>query len=108
MAGGTTVTLTQPGKVLVLMMGTFSVRCTSAGGCDRELTAQVGGTTVPGAFATIDGEAGVNTEETINTAGVLTNVPAGTHTVSIASRITGPSNGNGNVGDVRIVAVALG
>jgi hypothetical protein len=50
----------------------------------------------------------VNTEETINAAGILTNVPAGTHDVRIASRITGPSNSNGSRGDVRIVAVALG
>jgi hypothetical protein len=92
--------------VLVLIMGTFSVRCTSAG--DRTISASVGGTTVPGAFGTISGDAGVNTEATINSAGVLTNVPAGTHTVSLANQITGPSNGSGNKGDVRIVAIALG
>jgi Collagen triple helix repeat (20 copies) len=103
-----TVTLAQPGKVLVLIMGTFSVRCTSAGDCDRTISATVGGTTVPGAFGTINGDAGVNTEATINSAGVLTNVPAGTHTVSLANQITGPSNGSGNKGDVRIVAIALG
>ena len=103
-----TVTLTQPGKVLVLIMGTFSVRCTSAGDCDRTISATVGGTTVPGAFATINGDAGVNTEATISSAGVLTNVPAGTPTVSLANQVTGPSNGSGNKGDVRIVAVALG
>ncbi len=107
-SGTTSVTLTQPGKVLVLVMGTFSVRCGSGGDCTREISASVGGTTVPGAFATIDGTAGVNTEQTVDTAGVLANVPAGTHTVTIASRITGPSNGSGSKGDVRIVAVALG
>ena len=36
----TSVTLTQPGKVLVLIMGTFSVRCTSADDCDRTIGAQ--------------------------------------------------------------------
>jgi len=55
-----------------------------------------------------NGDAGVNTEATISSAGVLTNVPAGTHTVSLANQVTGPSNGSGNKGDVRIVAVALG
>src|SRR4051794_7509123 len=99
-SNATSVTLTRPGKVLVLVMGTFSVRCTSGGAdCDRDITAQVAGTTVPGAFATINGTAGVNTEATINTAGVLADVPAGTHTVAIASRVTGPSNGSGNRGD---------
>jgi hypothetical protein len=104
----TSVTLTQPGKVLVFIMGTFSVRCTSAGDCDREIGASVGGTQVPGAFATISGETGVNTEQTINSAGILTNVPAGTHTVSLTSRVVGPSNGSGAKGDPRIVAIALG
>jgi len=104
----TSVTLTQPGKVLVFIMGTFSVRCTSAGDCDREIGASVGGTQVPGAFATISGETGVNTEQTINSAGILTNVPAGTHTVSLTSRVVGPSNGTGAKGDPRIVAIALG
>jgi hypothetical protein len=100
--------LSQPGKVLVIIMGTFSVRCSSGGDCDRTIGASVGGTVVPGAFATIDGTAGVNTEETINSAGVLTTVPAGTHTVTLTSQITGPSNGSGNRGDSRIVAIALG
>ena len=50
----------------------------------------------------------MNTEQTINSAGILTNVPAGTHTVSLTSLITGPSNGSGNKGDPRIVAIALG
>lgn len=104
----TTVTLPQPGKVLVLVMGTFSVRCTAAGDCGRQITAQVGGTTVPGAFATVASTAGVETTQTLNSAGILTGVPAGTHTVTIASRITGPSNGSGNSGDVRVVAIALG
>ncbi len=104
----TSVTLTQPGKVLVFIMGTFSVRCSSADDCARTIGASVGGTQVPGAFATISGDAGVNTEETINSAGILTNVPAGTHTVSLTNLITGPSNGSGNKGDPRIVAIALG
>ncbi len=104
----TSVTLTQPGRVLVMLNGTFSVRCTSADDCDRTLSVTVGGTTVPGAFATINGEAGVNTEGYIDTAGILTNVPAGTHQVQIRSLIEGPTNGNGNKGDVRIVALALG
>jgi len=43
-----------------------------------------------------NGDAGVNTEATISSAGVLTNVPAGTHTVSLANQVTGPSNGSGN------------
>src|SRR4051794_9365773 len=46
-----TVTLDQPGKVLVMVTGTFSVGCTS-GTCTRQISAQVDGTTVPGAFDT--------------------------------------------------------
>jgi hypothetical protein len=89
-------------------MGTFSVRCSSADNCTRTIGASVGGTQVPGAFATLRGDAGVTTEETINSAGILTNVPAGTHTVSLTNLITGPSTGAGNEGDPRIVAIALG
>ena len=89
-------------------MGTFSVRCTSPTTAHARSARSVGGTQVPGAFATINGDAGVNTEQTINSAGILTNVPAGTHTVSLTNLITGPSNGSGNKGDPRIVAIALG
>ena len=102
------VTLTQPGKVLVLVTGTFSVRCSAADRCDRTITATVGETPVPGLFATIEGDAGVNTEDTITATGIVANVAPGTHAVQIGSRITGPSNGSGSRGDVRIVAVALG
>ena len=103
----TSVTLPEAGKVLVLVMGTFSVRC-SSGDCSREISVQVGGTTVPGAFGTVSSTAGIETTQTINSAGILTGVLAGTHTVTIASRTTGPSNGSANKGDVRVVAVALG
>ncbi|MBA2952445.1 hypothetical protein GON03_20705 [Nocardioides sp. MAH-18] len=108
-ASATTVTLAQTGKVLVLITGTFSVTCSSAGACTRQITAQVGGTTVPGAFGLIVGSAGQAATGTLSIAGILTNVPAGTHSVTIASRIgTGASTGSSNQGDVRIVAVALG
>jgi len=107
--GTTTVTLPQAGKVLVLVMGTFSVGCTGAGACSRQITAQVGGTTVPGAIGTVDATAGAATTQVVNTAGILTGVPAGTHTVTIASRIaTGVSSSATNGGDVRVVAIALG
>jgi hypothetical protein len=39
---------------------------------------------------------------------VPTNVPAGTHAVTLTSQIAGPSNRSGNEGDSRIVAIALG
>jgi hypothetical protein len=107
--GTTTVTLSEPGKVLVLMMGTFSVRCTAAGACTRQISVQVGGTTVPGAFGSIDSTANVEASQTVDAAGILANVPAGTHTVTIASRVaTGAATTANNGGDVRLVAVALG
>jgi hypothetical protein len=107
--GSTTVTLPKPGKVLVLVMGTFSVQCTSAGPCSRQITAQVGGTTVPGAVGTVTSPSGASTSLAINTAGILTNVAAGTHSVTIASQIaTGVASGSTSGSDVRIVAIALG
>jgi hypothetical protein len=106
-AGSTTVTLAKPGKVLVLVTGTFSVQCAS--GCTREISAQVGGATVPGVVGTVTSPGGGTTSQTIDTAGILANVPAGTHTVTIASRMaSGAASGTPNGGDLRIVAIALG
>ncbi len=102
----TSVTLQQPGKVLVLVTGTFSVNC-GAGNCDREIGASVDGTPVTELFGTIDGTASSSTETHIDSAGIVS-VGAGTHSVQITSRITGTSVGSGYRGDVRVVAIALG
>ena len=102
------MTLPQPGKVLVLVTGTFSVRCTAAGPCSRELSVQVGGVTVPGATAVVASTANVLTSQTISTAGILANAPAGTLSVAIASRSVGDVLQTSNGGDVRLVAIALG
>jgi hypothetical protein len=101
------VTLEQPGKVLVLVTGTFSVGC-GAAECQRVISANVGATSVPGLFASIKALAGQKATERISAAGILTNVPAGTHQVQIAHQLTGNPNSTGNRGDVRIVAVAVG
>ena len=58
---------------------------------------------------TVDASAGGASTEVVDTAGILTGVPAGTHTVTIASRTaTGVSSSVNNGGDVRVVAIALG
>ena len=98
----TSVTLQQPGKVLVLVTGTFGVTC--SGSCTREIGASVGGTQVPGLFA---GIAGTGTEP-LDLAGIV-DKPAGTYSVQITSRISaGTANATPNGGDARVVAVALG
>ena len=103
----TTVTLPKPGKVLVLVMGSFSVQCTSS--CARQITVQIDGTTVPGAVGSVVANAGAEATQAIDIAGILPDVAAGTHTVTIASRIaSGVPSGISNGGDVRLVAIALG
>jgi hypothetical protein len=102
-----TVTLPRTGKVLVLVMGTFSVQCPAA--CSREITAQVDGATVPGLVGTVTSANGSTAAQTINAAGIMANVSAGSHTVTLASRMaTGTSSATPNGSDVRIVAIALG
>ncbi|MBI5105886.1 MAG: collagen-like protein, partial [Solirubrobacterales bacterium] len=117
-SGSTSVTLAQPGKVLVLLTGTFNITCGSGGSCQRTVGVNVGGTvssgaisggqTVPGAFSTIDGSASSSASETVNAYGIVSSVPAGTQTVTIASKTTGSVLGTGSLGDVRVVAIALG
>jgi hypothetical protein len=106
--GSTTVTLAQTGKVLVLFTGTFSLQCGAGSACTRTLGVTVGSQTVPGAFADINATAGASGSDTITTTGIVANVPAGTQTVSIASKNTGPVTGTGSQGDVRVVAIAVG
>ena len=105
------VTLQQPGKVLVLLRGTFGVTC-SGGACTRQVGAAAINTQtqvqtqVPSVGEAIDG---TGTEE-IDTAGVTNILPAGTYDVQITSRISA-GNVNSpvtNGGDARVVAVALG
>lgn len=102
------VTLTQPGKVLVLVTGTFRTTCGSGGACERIFSAQVGGTTVPGVAGSVEADASQSTTATLNLAGVLTNVPAGTHTVTLRVASSGPVAGQSTMSDTRIVALAVG
>jgi hypothetical protein len=101
------VTLDKPGKVLVLVTGTFSLSCGPVD-CQGIISAHVGGTSVPGLFASIKALTGEQATQAISAAGILTNVPAGTHEVQSAHQIIGPSISTGTRGDVRIVAVAVG
>lgn len=90
------------------MSGTFTVQCRAASSCSRELSAQVGGTTVPGLFDTLNAGAGAQTIKTLTAAGIARNVPAGTHQVTLAQRLVNDPQNAGNLGDVRVVAIALG
>jgi hypothetical protein len=101
------VTLDQPGKVLVLVTGTFSLLCGPVD-CQRVISAQVGGTSVPRPVREHKALTGEQATQAISAAGIRTNVPAGTHEVQIAHQIIGPSISTGTRGDVRIVTLALG
>ena len=101
------VSLHDQGKVFVLATGTFTLVCSTY--CERRLSVQVDGVTVPGAFAYVEAPAGEYAQQFKTFTGILEGVPAGAHEVRIASRM---ASGSGYVpssfGDVRIVAVALG
>ena len=98
---GTSVTLQQPGKVLVLVTGAASVTC-AASTCSRVIGATLDGTKVQGLVQSVDGAANATTNENIAAVGIVSNVPAGTHSVEITSTNVAGSN------DLRVAAVALG
>jgi hypothetical protein len=89
----TTVRLDRPGKVLVQLFGTFG---TSG---SRTVGVALDGQTVPGAFTTVTGPV---TATTASASGIVSDVPAGTHTAGIVT------NGTLSSADVRVVAIALG
>ena len=98
----TSVTLERPGKVLVLVTGTFSVTC--SGSCTRQIGATVNGVQVKGLYASISG---TGTED-LSAVGLTDTLAAGTYPVTITSRIsTGTANPNPST-DARVVAVPLG
>jgi hypothetical protein len=91
----TTVTLDRPGKVLVQLFGTFGAACS----CSRIVGVALDGQTVPGAFTSVSGPV---TGATASAGGIVSDVPAGTHTAGIVA------NGALSNPDVRVVAIALG
>ncbi len=103
----TTVTLREPGKVLVLISGRFSITCLAGVSCTRTLGALLDDRTVPGAFAVVSGGPGEFAVREFSTAGVVVDVPAGTHTAQIASAATGRWSGQSN-SELRLVALAVG
>jgi hypothetical protein len=94
------VTLSQAGKVLVLVEGTAAVAC-GATPCARAIGATLDGTKVRGLAQTVDGPANATTTDTVAAVGIVSNVAAGAHTAAVTS------NGAGS-NDLRVVAVALG
>jgi hypothetical protein len=99
----TNVTLEKPGKVLVLVSGSFGVTCTG-GSCTRQIGATVNGAQVPGLYGSV---VGTSTEQ-IAAVGISAGLPAGTYPVQITSRISaGTANPNPST-DARVVAVPLG
>src|SRR5262249_20419428 len=105
------VTLQQPGKILVLLRGTFGVTCTG-GSCTRQIGAAATNaqtnvqTQVPSVNEAI---VGTGSEE-VDTAGVTDALPGGAYDVQITSRISAGNTNSPvtNGGDARVVAVALG
>lgn len=104
----TSVTLAQPGKVLVLVTGTFRISCVPTEACTRTFSAAVGGRTVPGAFAEVKGAANADVAQPVNVAGIITDVPAGTHAVQLRFGLSDGIEGFSYGSDVRVVAIALG
>ncbi len=107
----TTVTLDQPGKIFVLLSGTFQLTCGVAP-CTRTLGVTVGNQsvqsrTVPGALVIQTVAANTSATNATTTSGILTGVAAGTYTVTAMEKTTGSVAMTAN-GDIRIVAIALG
>ena len=96
-----TVSLAVPGKVLVIVAGTFGNSCTGAG-CGRTISVQVDGVTVPGAVAVV----GNTASQAVTMLGVLPGVVAGSHQVQVRSQTTGSVTSP--TSDFRVVAIALG
>jgi hypothetical protein len=94
------VTLEQPGKVLVLVAGTAAVAC-GGSPCSRVIGATLDGVKVQGLAGFVDGAANVTTTDTVAAVGIVPDVAAGTHLAHITT------NGAGS-NDLRVVAVALG
>jgi hypothetical protein len=103
-----TLTMAQPGKVLVIATGTFTLSCGLPNPCQRVIGVTVGGQVVPGATTTLNAAAGATDQQTITLTGILTGVPAGTQSVSFVQKTSGSTPGASNDGDARVVAIALG
>jgi hypothetical protein len=104
----TTVTLRAPGRVLVLLSGTFGVSCTGTGACTRTVGVTIDGQVVPGAFGIVEMPQGGGGSESVWASGILDDVPAGTHQVQIRSRSSAAGSGVVNGSDIRVVALAVG
>jgi hypothetical protein len=100
------VTTTTPGKVLVLVTGTFSLTCASA--CSRNITATLDGVAVPGVLGTLSVASAGSITKTISAVGIATGVPAGQHTVRIVDQHVGTWTTDSASPDIRVVALALG
>jgi hypothetical protein len=103
----TTVTLDQPGKVLVQLSGTFGVSC-GVTTCSRTVGVTVANQTVPGAFATMNAAPSTSASSSGTASGILGGLAPGTYTVTIMDKTTGTGATTTNGGDVRVVAIALG
>jgi hypothetical protein len=103
----TSDTLERPGKVLVLVTGSFTATC--SGACTRQIGAtlideQGVKTQVSGLYGTVDS---TTSPAQIDAVGIES-MPAGTYQVQITSRISaGTGNVNANA-DARVAAIALG
>jgi hypothetical protein len=105
--GTASVTLNQTSKVLVFGSGTFSVQC-GASTCTRTIGLTLDGAPVRGGAVTLQGSVATTTTQTLVATAIASDVPAGTHTVGLAEKLSGTVATTANGGDVREVGIALG
>ena len=104
-----TVTTTRTTNLLVMMnISGFFVSCTAGGSCSAKVGAYLDDDTHPVPNAAMVLSAGASSTATANrvVSGIVTGVPAGTHTVGIGWTTSGSVGSSGN-GDNRSTVIAL-
>jgi hypothetical protein len=102
-----TVTLSAPGKVLVEISGTYIIECSASGPCSSTVSAFLDGTAVPGAHENLNATASDEGFENIAVSGIAINVPPGTHTVQLETKLSADVSST-NSENLHLTAVALG
>jgi hypothetical protein len=101
------VTLDAPGKVLVMVSGTFFATCGSSA-CEVQVGATLDGTPVRGVFGELDVPASSSGSRSMTLAAMV-DVPAGTHTIEATRNLVNVPPGKASTsGDANVVAIALG
>ena len=106
-ASSTTLTLPTAGKVVVALNGWYYVLCTAAGTCGVLIQAFLDGTPVPGAWNAVYSKTSASNSQYFSATGLLANVAAGTHTLTVMTKYTGFVSVT-NSENVHATGVALG